>query len=129
MSTATMNVLPINLRRIACMEDLINRIDDPQFTLLRQWFEMRYRQGVELCGTETAWMGATRLMEAPRELIAKQILVSVRDLGLGIECIYNPLRARRTGSKAIQPLPMAPRTIPDCQFCKMREDEYLQESL
>ena len=75
--------------------DLAQRFQDPQFDLVRRYYSISHLPATELRMNDAAWRQAMTAFGVERRHVEKQHIVSVRDVHLGHEALFNPLRANR----------------------------------
>jgi diadenosine tetraphosphate (Ap4A) HIT family hydrolase len=103
------------------LADLIRRRPAELGECLRGAFEVERIVAAPLHLGEDAWHEAAAVLRAPRDAVEQQPLVVARDVALGAEAMFNPLRARRIAAPA--PHPSLHRVVPltaepeACRWC------------
>ena len=75
--------------------DLAQRFQGPQFDLHRRYYSISHLPATELKMNDPAWRQASSAFGVERSRVESQHIVSVRDVHLGHEALFNPLRANR----------------------------------
>jgi diadenosine tetraphosphate (Ap4A) HIT family hydrolase len=81
---------------LTSIADLSIRLTDPTLGRFNRMYSVQNIPTTPLKMDNRAWAETSRSMKAPREMIENQALIAVRDLYLGFEAIFNPLRGFRT---------------------------------
>ena len=77
--------------------DLAQHINGRDLARFRNWFMIDIRPGIPLMGSDAAWAQAMDFTGIPQEFIERQTLITITDVVLENEAIFNPLRANRVG--------------------------------
>src|SRR5436305_14661132 len=96
-------------RPIISISDLSLRNDEVGLDRFRRMFEIDRLPTAGLSMSNCAWPETINALKAPREIIEQQILITVRDLYLKHESIFNPLRSRRVS----EPVGLSPTELID----------------
>lgn len=80
---------------IQSIQELAERVHEPRFGLLRRFYAVSNMPAVRLTMTEPGWLRASAAFGTPRADVENQHIVSVRDLHLEHEALFNPLRLNR----------------------------------
>jgi hypothetical protein len=83
------------MRAIRSIIDLAAQVEHPRFDMLRKFYSIASLPAVRLNMNEPAWQQASAVFGVPRADLENQNIVSVRDLHLGTDALFNPLRASR----------------------------------
>ncbi len=107
-------------RPVVSIADLALRSNEPGLDRFREMFGIQRTPAVRLTMNDRGWSETFEAMRAPRELVEDQYFVAVRDLHVGNEAIFNPLRGRRS----TQPIGLNPADLIDqerdakgCRWC------------
>lgn len=105
--------------------DLAGRFQGPQFDLHRRYYSVSHLPATALTMNDPAWRQASTAFGVERGHVQNQHIVSVRDLHLGNEALFNPLRANRvktpSGSSAADLIDKE-RILDGCTWCDREHD-------
>lgn len=108
------------MKDVASVLELANHVSRPEFNLLREFYSVGQLPAVDLRMNESAWQEASAIFGVPRAQVEKQHIVTVRDLHLGHEAMFNPLRLNRVrppGGRPAVDLIDEERRREGCSWC------------